>query len=124
MIVGIGHKPPILTLTPIVSILHLHMLVHPPLIIVGTVIPSAGPPSIISLPLAFVRSGWVDIANSAARVVGQYGYRWSRVSKSTTNAYVLAISPTDAFPSSNDIRRDGFPLRCLYLGSFPTSNTT
>ena len=123
MIVGIGHKPPILTLTPIVSILHLHMLVHPPLIIVGTVIPSAGPPSIISLPLAFVRSGWVDIAGSAASVVGQYGYHWSRVSNSIAGAYNLSIFPTDVGSSVTNGRLDAFPLRCQNHISFPTSNT-
>ena len=34
-----------------------------------------GASNIISLPLAFVRSGWVGIAGGAASVVGQYGYR-------------------------------------------------
>ncbi len=72
-------------------------------------------PSIISLPLAFVRSGWVDIAGSAASVVGQYGYHWSRVSNSIAGAYNLSIFPTDVGSSVTNGRLDAFPLRCLCM---------
>ena len=76
-----------------------------------------GASNIISLPLAFVRSGWVDIGGGAASGVGRSLYGWSRVSSSITGAYALYVAPTAVDPSSSGNRWHAFPLRCLYLGS-------
>ena len=67
--------------------------------------------------LAFVRSGWVLIDVGKAYVVGQYGYYWSRVAPSASVAHDLSVYPTEVYPSDSNYRWDGFPLRCLYLGS-------
>ncbi len=77
--------------------------------------PLRWPSNIISLPLAFVRSGWVDIGGGAASGVGRSLYGWSRVSKSATNAYVLYVAPTAVDPSSSGNRWHAFPLRCLCM---------
>ena len=76
-----------------------------------------GTSNIISPPLAFVRSGYVSLNAGGAYDVGRSRYGWSRVSKSTTNAYDLYTSPTAVYPSDHSERRGGFSLRCLYLGS-------
>ena len=68
-------------------------------------------------PLAFVRSGYVSLNAGGAYDVGRSRYGWSRVSKSTTNAYDLYTSPTAVNPSDHSERWLAFPLRCLYLGS-------
>ena len=67
--------------------------------------------------LAFVRSGWVSINDGTIHVIGQYGYNWSRTSRSTTSTYVLDTDPINVSPSSYGNRFVGRPLRCLYLGS-------
>ena len=67
--------------------------------------------NIISLPLAFVRSGYVHLAEGYVGVVGLYGYGRSRTASSTTDAYRLSFGPSglDMDPAS---RYWGFPLRC------------
>ena len=77
-----------------------------------------GASNIISLPLAFVRSGYVNLNDGKAYAVGRNLYGWSRVTKSLANAYGLGVSPTVVYPSDGNYDRwRGFPLRCLYLGS-------
>ena len=78
---------------------------------------TSGATTIVQLPLAFVRSGWAYIDGGAMYNVGQYGFYWSRTSKSATNAYDLYIYTTSVYPSNDCVRRDGFSLRCLYAGS-------
>ena len=70
--------------------------------------------NIISLPLAFVRSGWVNLAGGLTDGVGRDGYRWSRTIVSDIHAYDLRIYPTYVLPSSYNGRRDAFSLRWLY----------
>lgn len=55
--------------------------------------------TIIQLPLAFVRSGDIYVDDGHFYSVGTDGYNWSRVSRSTTHAYSLFISPTVIYPS-------------------------
>ena len=73
--------------------------------------------NIISLPLAFVRSGWISVNGGATSVVGQWSFNRSRVVQSTSSAYSLDIASDNVNPSRSNDRWDGFPLRCLYLGS-------
>ena len=71
--------------------------------------------NIISLPLAFVRSGWVNLNDGTIHVIGQYGYNWSRTSRSITSTYVLDANPTNVSSSSYGNRFVGRPLHCLCM---------
>ena len=76
-----------------------------------------GASNIISLPLAFVRSGDVHLNGGKAYDVGRNLYGWSRVTVSASSAYTLGVNPTEVYPSNYNYRWRAFPLRCLYLGS-------
>ena len=76
-----------------------------------------GASNIISLPLAFVRSGYVNLNAGMAYGVSRYLYGWSRAAESLAGAYSLGVNPTEVYPSANNYRWNGFPLRYLYLGS-------
>ena len=70
--------------------------------------------NIISLPLAFVRSGYVyppDGAVYHALVLTPYGLvrAWLYL---LLAAYRLGVYPTVVGPSNNSYRYHGFPLRC------------
>ena len=65
----------------------------------------------LRLFLAFVRSGNVNINDGRVNYVGEWGWDWSRTSKSSTNAYNLNMNPTGVNPSNNNNRYHGFPLR-------------
>ena len=67
--------------------------------------------------LAFVRSGLVSLNDGKVYGVGRDLYGWSRVARSASVAYDLAVDPTEVYPSYSDSRWYAFPLRCLYLGS-------
>ena len=67
--------------------------------------------NIISLPLAFVRSGYVYLGDGKAYGVGRNLYGWSRTTLSDLYAYYLAVEPTGTYPSNGFNRLDGFPLR-------------
>ena len=69
--------------------------------------------NIISLPLAFVRSGYVNLIGGEAYNVGHGLYGWSRVTRSLANAYNLGVNPTNVGPSKYGSRYHGFPLRWL-----------
>ncbi len=45
--------------------------------------------------------------------MGNWGNGWSRTSKSATNAYHLAFNPTEVYPSNNNNRWNGLPLRLV-----------
>ena len=66
--------------------------------------------TIVQLPLAFVRSGVVNLAVGRSYVIGTYGYGWSQVSQSTASAYRLSMDPTDVYPSDSYYHWVGFPL--------------
>ena len=70
--------------------------------------------NIISLPLAFVRSGYVNLNAGMAYGVSRYLYGWSRAAESLAGAYSLGVNPTEVYPSANNYRWNGFPLRYLY----------
>ena len=76
-----------------------------------------GASNIISLPLAFVRSGNVSLYYGVVGNVGDESTLRSYNSASATNAYVLYSLSTVVDPSNNSPRWYAFPLRCLYLGS-------
>ena len=66
-------------------------------------------------PLAFVRSGLVNLLYGQSRFVGQDGYGWSRTSGATAFSYRLVFLATELNMQISD-RYHGFPLRCLYPG--------
>ena len=78
---------------------------------------TSGATTIVQLPLAFVRSGYVNVNDGKVYVVGLSGYGRSRTASSSTDAYYLYFYPTDVYPSYSNRRWYGFPLRCLYPGS-------
>ena len=69
--------------------------------------------NIISLPLAFVRSGDINTNDGMVDNAVHALYGWSRVPSSASNAYYLGARPTGVYPSNNYVRRDAFPLRCF-----------
>ena len=83
----------------------------------SNIISTSGATTIVQLPLAFVRSGYVCLSYGYVSNVGEYGCAWSRTPKSSTHAYYLGMHPTYVNPSDYYIRYGGFPLRCLYPGS-------
>ena len=66
--------------------------------------------NIISLPLAFVRSGYVGLYDNGAGGIGHALYGWSRVARSAFAAYYLGVDPTVVYPSGYLDRWHGFPL--------------
>ena len=46
--------------------------------------------------------------------VSRYLYGWSRAAESLAGAYSLGVNPTEVYPSANNYRWNGFPLRYLY----------
>ena len=76
---------------------------------------TTGATTIVQLPLAFVRSGYVYTNSGAVGsvgYVGNNGYSWSRTSRSSTSAYRLNFNTTGVYPSGNGNRWYGFSLRC------------
>ena len=78
---------------------------------------TTGTTTIVQLPLAFVRSGYVNVNDGKVYSVGSSGYGRSRTASSSSGAYYLTFNPTDVYPSYYYHRWYGFPLRCLYPGS-------
>lgn len=72
--------------------------------------------SVVQLPLAFVRSGMIEISWGQASNVNLSSYVRSRTSVSSTHAYVLLTPTGSLYPSFSDHRWLGFPVRCLFLG--------
>ena len=72
-------------------------------------------------PLYFVRSGYVDLNTGALRNFGINGYDWSRIATvygaGTWNAkaYNLNFNASGVNPSNNNVRWNGFPVRCLVI---------
>ncbi len=88
---------------------------------------TTGATTIVQLPLAFVRSGNVDIndgrlyiggwSTGDGQVAPAHGYGWSRTARLSALAYGLGFNTTGVYPSNYYNRWYGFPLRCLYPGS-------
>ncbi len=72
-----------------------------------------GIPNIISLPLAFVRSGNVALYDGEVYAVGNNLYSGSRTARSASDVYYLGVAPTEVYLSGYLDRWYGFPLRCL-----------
>lgn len=73
---------------------------------------------IVRLPLAFVRSGLMDLSSGQMRVIGDCSFSWSHISQTYFYAYNLGMTISEVYPSNdNDERWYGFPLRCLYNGN-------
>ncbi len=76
---------------------------------------TTGATTIVQLPLAFVRSGWVNVGTEyegVVRVIGYHGYGWARTAESSTYAYRLNANPTYIGPLDYVDRWYGFSLRC------------
>ena len=71
------------------------------------------PSNIISLPLAFVRSGYVSTNDGKTYALGNFLYDWSRTASSASFAYYLASDPNEIYPSYSSNRWSGYPLRWL-----------
>ena len=69
--------------------------------------------TIVQLPLAFVRSGVINLGYGQDRLVGEVGYGWSRTTKSSTHVYYLTFYPMVVYPSDGSNSWYGFPLRWL-----------
>ena len=69
--------------------------------------------------LGFVRSGTVDLNTGALRNFGIHGYGWSRIATVygagtwDAKAYDLYFGASGVYPSSDNVRWYGFPVRCL-----------
>ena len=63
----------------------------------------------------FVRGGIVIPGGSLSNA-GYDGYYWSSVSDNSHLAYILYFGSSSVLPSSNEVRRNGFSLRCVALG--------
>ena len=65
--------------------------------------------------LLHVRSGFVNINSSRLRNSGVIGYGWSPKANSSDPRYAYSFSfyATVVYPSGDDDRWHGFPLRCL-----------
>ena len=75
---------------------------------------TTGATNIVQLPLAFVRSGYVDLYDGRVNDTGYEGDVWSRTSYSSTGARTLYFYTTNVGPSDDYNRYLGFSLRCLY----------
>ena len=75
---------------------------------------TTGATTIVQLPLAFVRSGSINLNDGKMYYVSERGYNWSRTARSSTYTYYLSLNPTDIAPSNSTYRWYGLPLRCLY----------
>ena len=71
----------------------------------------------ISVTLAFVRSGYVNVSDGKMYHLSERGFNWSATSKTAYNIYILWIEVVGINTLGNSSRWNGFPLRCLYLGS-------
>lgn len=76
-----------------------------------------GATNIVQLPLAFVRSGYVDIPTSSVKYVSNHAQLWSRTSNSSTLAYELDAGPGYIYASNIGNYYVGRPLCCLYPGN-------
>ena len=83
---------------------------HQTTALVGTLSPSAAS-NIISLPLAFVRSGGIYLNDGIAYYVGHALYNWSRVVLSAPVAYFFGVDPAEVYPSFSVNRWYAFPPR-------------
>ena len=63
----------------------------------------------------FVRGGIVNPGDTL-RYAGLYGYDWSSVGRSSSNAYGLSFGPYGVSPSYFYDRYIGFSIRCVALG--------
>ena len=75
---------------------------------------TTGATNIVQLPLAFVRSGYVNLSGGYVYNVGNGGYYWSRTASSSTGARYLYFGPTGVNPSGYNYRYYGLSLRWLY----------
>jgi len=67
--------------------------------------------TIVQPPLAFVRSGYIDLNDSKAYSIGSGGYGRSRTASSSASAYYLDLYPTGVNLSGSSTRWLAFPLR-------------
>ena len=73
---------------------------------------NSGATTIVQLPLAFVRSGYVYLDNGGIGYIGYEGDYWTRTAIFSSYAYYLLFGPTTVTPSDGYDHYGGFPLRC------------
>jgi len=76
-----------------------------------------GASTLVHLPLAFVRSGYVDLSVGAIWHANYFGYDRSRTARSIIDAYSLGVGPGEVFPLGGGNRYAGFPLCCRFFSS-------
>lgn len=74
---------------------------------------TTGASNLVLSPLAFVRSGDVNLGYGNVSYVGYNGFGWSHTSRSSTSTYALYFTPTGVYPSDSNNHYVGRPLRCL-----------
>lgn len=84
---------------------------------VSNIISTTSATNIVQLPLAFVRSGFVNTNSGIISNIGNRGDVLSRTIKSSSGAKTVYFPLTTVNPSESNARYFGFPLRCRYPGS-------
>ena len=74
--------------------------------------PTSGNNNIVKAPLFFARSGHVSPTGYLS-YAGLYGYYWSSVASTSSNAYTLRFDSSYVYPSFNYARHDGRSVRCV-----------
>ena len=74
----------------------------------------------LKMPAAGVR-----LYNTNLNHVDVKGFYWSSTPRNNSNAYALSFSSSNIQPDFNDLRSNGFPIRCLKDSPVaPTSSWT
>ena len=76
---------------------------------------TSGATTIVQLPLAFVRSGFINPESANLGCTNQYGRYWSRSALSSVGVYYLNFYLSNIHPSDTYYRYFGYSLRCLCL---------
>lgn len=68
----------------------------------------------VVFPFYFTRSGNIALEIGTLRVVGYSGIPWTNVASTDINkVFYLNINISSTYPSFHDVRRFGFPVRCI-----------
>lgn len=68
----------------------------------------------VVFPFYFTRSGNIALEIGTLRVIGYSGIPWTNVASTDINkVFYLNINISSTYPSFHDVRRFGFPVRCI-----------
>jgi len=76
-----------------------------------------GASTLVHLPLAFVRSGWIRVLDGTTVGNGSWLTNRARTAGSLAGAYSLAATSIEVYPSNGGSHFVGHPLRCLTVFS-------